>query len=138
MPASVTINNLELANPIWISAGQWNGPRPKLQVPIIHCRYSDYCHTDCNDLEGCVRHFQGTNVSTEGIPLIYKEASEPSSLPFSFHIPFSWRLLFFVLAWSSLFSLYHLHLQTLGDLVRRFLLVVTYVGLAPAQPVQHS
>ena len=88
-----------------------------------------------DDLEGCVSHSQGTNVSTQGSLLLYKEASEASSLPFSLHIPSTWRKFFVLLAWSSLSLPCHWQLQ---HLVRRFLFAVTYLGLAPAQPVQHS
>lgn len=60
-----------------------------------------------DDIEGCVRRLQGTNVITQGILLLYKEASEASSLHFPLHIPSIWHKFFVELAWSSLFSLYH-------------------------------
>ena len=118
MPASVNITNLGLATPYehQLARGFTSFTPSALLYTSMTLQHEQ------DDLEGCVRRFPGTNVSTQGSVLSYKEASEPSSILFSLYIPSTWRIFFFVLAWSSPFSLYHSHFH---HLVRRFLFAVT-------------
>ena len=68
-----------------------------------------------DDLEDCVPHSQGTNASTQGSLLLYKEASEASSLPFLFA-----------------------HTIDMAHILRRTCLVLPFLALSLAVPTSRS